>query len=142
LKVVVDTSVLVAALCSPHGAPHTIYQLWQRRKFTLVLSQWQLAEIGRVLRYPRISKRYGITKPEVGSLINRLRQRAHFVTLPALLDISPDPDDNPILTTCLVGDADFLVSIDKEHILIFKKIGRTKVLTPHDFLKQLGVRPK
>jgi uncharacterized protein len=106
------------------------------------MSEWQIGELSRVLRYPQLAKKYGIKKAKAGRLINGLRQKAEFVVLPEILDFSPDPDDNPILMTCVAGKADFLVSVDKRHILIFEKIGHTKILSPDGFLKQVGVRFK
>ena len=70
-------------------------------------------------------------------MINGLRYQALVLTdLPAL-EISPDPDDNPVLAMAVAGEADFLVSGDKRDLLALKIIEKTKIVTARNFLTKL-----
>lgn len=54
-----------------------------------------------------------------------------------VIDVSLDPDDNPLLATAVAGAADYLVSGDKSGVLALKKIGKTRILTARQFLIEL-----
>jgi len=52
------------------------------------------------------------------------------------INVCRDKKDNQILALCLAGDADFLITGDKD-LLSLKKFGDTKILKPKEFLKLL-----
>jgi predicted nucleic acid-binding protein len=45
-----------------------------------------------------------------------------------------------LLSIALSGGADYLVSVDVGHVLVLKKVGRTRIYNPDRFLRQLGHR--
>ena len=51
MRVVLDTGILIAALITRNTPPDQLYQLWRKRRFTLVTSELQLDEFRRVTRY-------------------------------------------------------------------------------------------
>ena len=54
-----------------------------------------------------------------------------------MIDVSVDPDDNPLLATAVAGEADYLVSGDKSGVLALKRIRNTRILTARQFLTEL-----
>jgi len=70
-------------------------------------------------------------------MINGLRYQALVLTDLPTLEVSQDPDDNPVLTTAVAGEADFLVSGDKRDLLALKIIEKTKIVTARNFLTKL-----
>lgn len=54
MRVVLDTSILLSALNSPHGAADTIYRAWRTARFDLVTSHAQLEEVRRASRHPKL----------------------------------------------------------------------------------------
>jgi predicted nucleic acid-binding protein len=48
---VLDTGILIAALITRDTPPDQLYQLWRKRRFTLITSESQLDEFRRVTRY-------------------------------------------------------------------------------------------
>jgi putative PIN family toxin of toxin-antitoxin system len=135
MRVVLDTGILIAALITKDTPPHLIYQAWRKRKFELITSEWQLAEFRRVSRYPKLRK--SLTPSEAGNMINGLRYQALVLSDLPTLDISQDPDDNPVLAMAVASEADFLVSVDKRDLLTLMTIEKTKVITARDFLSKL-----
>jgi putative PIN family toxin of toxin-antitoxin system len=132
MRVVLDTGILIAALITKDTPPDKIYQAWRKRRFELVTSQWQLDEFRRVSRYPKLRKY--LQPIEAGNLINGLRHQALLLeTLPEV-DLSNDPDDNPLLAMAIATEADYLVSGDKRDVLALKKVGKTRILTARRFL--------
>ena len=130
MRVVLDTGILIAALITKDTPPDRIYQAWRKRRFELVTSQWQVDEFRRVSRYPKLRK---YLKPiEAGNLVNGLRHQARFLEELPDVDLSQDPDDNPLLA--IAGEADYLVSGDKRDVLALKKVGKASIVTARRFL--------
>lgn len=57
-------------------------------------------------------------------------------TLPRV-ELSKDPDDNYLLAMAKAGAADFLVTGDARHLLELRKLGRTRILAPAEFLRTI-----
>jgi hypothetical protein len=135
MRVVLDTGILIAALITKNTPPDLIYQAWRKKKFELITSEWQLSEFRRVSRYPKLRKY--LIPSEAGNMINGLRYQALVLTDLPTLEVSQDPDDNPVLATAVAGEADFLVSGDKRDLLALKIIEKTKIVTARNFLTEL-----
>ena len=132
MRVVIDTGILIAALITRETPPDRIYQAWRKRRFELVTSEWQLEEFRRVSRYPKLRK---YLKPvEAGNLINGLRHQALLLVDLPEVDLSRDPDDNPLLAMAIAGKADYLVSGDKRDVLALRKVDKSRIITARRFL--------
>jgi putative PIN family toxin of toxin-antitoxin system len=132
LRVVLDSNVLISALISAGSPPDLIYRAWREKRFTLVTSKTQLAELRRASRYPKLQKL--VPSREFGVLINRLHGALLLDKLPRV-DLSSDPADNYLLAMAAAAQADFLVTGDAKDLLRIKKFARTRILTPGSFLK-------
>jgi len=135
MRVVLDTGILIAALITKNTPPDLIYQAWRKKKFELITSEWQLSEFRRVSRYPKLRKY--LIPSEAGNMINGLSYQALVLTDLPTLEVSQDPDDNPVLAIAVAGEADFLVSGDKRDLLALKIIEKTKIVTARNFLTEL-----
>jgi len=135
MRVVLDTGILIAALITKDTPPDRIYQAWRKRRFELVTSQWQLDEFRRVSRYPKLRKY--LQPIEAGNLVNGLRHQARFLEELPDVDLSEDPDDNPLLAMAIAGEVDYLVSGDKRDVLALKKVGKASIVTARRFLTML-----
>ena len=132
MRVVIDTGILIAALITRDTPPDQIYQAWRKQGFELVTSEWQLEEFRRVSRYPKLRK---FLQPiEAGSLVNGLRHQALLLNDLPNVELSADPDDNPLLAMAIAGEANYLVSGDKRDVLSLKKVGKARIVTARRFL--------
>ncbi len=131
-----DTGILVAALITRDTPPDQLYQLWRKQRFTLITSEPQLSEFRRVTRYPKL--RRFLKAHEAGTLLRGVRARA--VVVPGLpqIDLVDDPDDNLVLATALAGEADYLVTGDRRHLLHLKKVQHTRILTARELTELLN----
>lgn len=137
MRVVLDTNVLISGLLRPASPADLVVRAWVERRFTLVTSEWQLDELGRVSRYPRL--RASLTPHEVGRLIGRMRRHAVvFASLPAIA-VSRDPDDDPLVATAIAGDAHWLVTGDKGDLLALKKVHGIKIVSARELGEVLGL---
>ncbi|HJX17184.1 MAG TPA: putative toxin-antitoxin system toxin component, PIN family [Acidiferrobacterales bacterium] len=135
MRVVLDTGILIAALITADTSPDQVYQAWRKKRFTLVTSVWQLGEFRRASRYERVKK---FLKPtEAGNLVNGLKRHATVLTELPDVDLSRDPQDNPVLAMAIAGEADYLVTGDRRGLLSLKRVGATRIVTAAEFLKIL-----
>jgi putative PIN family toxin of toxin-antitoxin system len=133
--IVLDTSVLISTLISKGTPPQQLYLHWLEDVFELVTSEAQLTEYTRVIQYKRLQKY--ISVPEAQSLLGHLRRKARVLDVLPDVDLSPDPDDNPILATAIAGEADYLVSGDKENLLSLGEVEGIPIITARTALDLL-----
>ena len=135
MRVVLDTNIFLSALISPHGTADVIYRAWRAGKFDIVTSRAQLDELRRASRYPKFKSILQPTK--VGAMINNLQ---HAIILERLVIKAEaiDPNDSYLISMCIQGKADFLVTGDYRSGLIQKRnIENTRVLIPTDFCSKV-----
>ena len=93
----------------------------------LATSEAQVREFAQVVQYEQLQKY--LSAPVAQMMLDNLRRKASvFHSLPDV-DISPDPDDNPILATALAAQADYLVSGDKKHLLSLGGVEGVPIIT-------------
>ena len=137
MHVVLDTGILIAALITTDTPPALIFRAWRKKRFELITSEWQLDEFRRVSRYSKL-RRY--LKPvEAGNLVNGLRHQATVLKTLPTVDLSPDPDDNPVLAMAEASQAQYLVTGDKRDLLALDTIGGTRIVTARQFIDALGI---
>jgi putative PIN family toxin of toxin-antitoxin system len=113
VRVVLDTNILVRAnpKVSPRGLARDLLLTIVSGPHVLILSSAILAEVQRVLTYPRVQARWPLT----GEAIEQYLEAAG--ALVGLPEVSPavvsDPDDDPILQTAILGRADILCTRDE-----------------------------
>ncbi len=137
IRAVLDANVVVAALLSPRGTPARVVAL-AGAAYQLVWSPAIVAECLRVIAYPKLRGRLQVARP--GNLIARLAETATMIEseLPELGVVPGDPSDDVYLATALVGAARRVVSGDRRHLLKLREFAGVKVVTPAEFLAELG----
>lgn len=116
MRVVLDTNVLVRANVRADGPAHKLLDRLQGGAHVLLVSDFILEEVGRVLRYPRLQSRWGMSDDEIREFVADLRDNGEWVTLENDESIGPtlsDPDDHWIVRTAVKGRADVLCTLDR-----------------------------
>lgn len=136
MKVVLDSNVLLSALISPHATPHLIYNAWRKGRFELITCTYQIEEIRRASRYPKLQRI--LQGHRVGTLINNL-QGTTLVDLPAQTETAVrDPHDAFLLALAEAGNADALVTGDlRAGLLDLGSHRRARIVTPTKFCSEL-----
>ncbi len=139
MRVVLDTNVLISALLVESSLPAHLITYWRRGRFTLLTAAPQLEELMRVTRYPKIRAR--LEPALAGRLINDLRKVAVVVETLPLVDVSPDPYDNYLLSIASGGTANYLVTGDKTDLLALGHYAGTKIVSVREFVTLIRLPP-
>lgn len=138
MQAVLDANVFISGLLSKEGPPGQILDAWLEGKFSLFISSQIVAEIQRVLEYPRIRERIG--PGEGGFLIKPLMVASKWVEGKLVLEVlNQDPSDNIYLACAVEAQAEFLVTGNLKH---YSEAGNpfqgVEILTPRQFLEILN----
>lgn len=111
MKIVLDTSVLVAGLRTKLGAGNAALQMVARRKITLLATPPLFLEYEDVLKRPEHRLVHGLTPEEIDDFLAELAAliepvEVHFQWRPQ----SRDPNDEMVLEAAINGSADAIVT--------------------------------
>ena len=115
-RIVLDTNIIVRAVASPIGLASELLRDSISNRNLLCTSNFMLAELDRVLRYPRVRKIHGLSDSEMEDFIRSIQQVALVVEVDASksVRVTRDPDDDPVIETALRSKADYLCSVDQD----------------------------
>lgn len=134
MRAVLDPNVLISAVISPAGAPREILTAWTQGRFDLIVSPQLLGELREVLAKPKL--RRWVSDPAAAEYVEGLTDAALLIDdPPAQPGLSPDPDDDYLITLARAAGADYLVSGD--HHLTGLADPTPPVLTPREFRDRL-----
>ena len=144
MRVVLDTNVLARAHQRAQGPARRILSHLLSGPDVLVISAHILEELERVINYPRLLKRSGLSPSEIAEYLENLAAVARLVT-PELVPVGVlrDPSDAPILGTAVAGKADVLCTGDadffEERVQEFCAAKSIRVLTDLQFIETFRV---
>lgn len=137
MKVVLDTNVLLSGLMYPDSTPGRVVHAWRQARFELALSFEQLAEIARVLTYPKIQKILSWETERIEHFLKQIYLRAEVIEIAGIeAKVPADPDDTPILAGFIGAKADYLVTGDSDLLALR---GKFPILTPAEFAQKLEI---
>ena len=134
MRIVLDANVYVSSLLTQHGNAKKIIDLFEEKKFELLVSEPILEELKRVLGYPHIAKIHKKNAQDIEEYIESLRESSNVVNPQKRLQVSADESDNRYIECALEGKADILVTGDKKHLLPIKEYQGIHILSPAVFL--------
>lgn len=134
-KVVLDTNVVLSALLSAQGGVARIRTAWQHELLIPLVSTATAGELIRVLAYPK----FKLSIEDQGELLGDYLPFCSSVPMPAKLPATPscrDAFDVPFLQLAVAGNADFLVTGDKDLLSVVGKL-RCPIITATELLAHL-----
>lgn len=137
-KIVLDTSVVVAALRTRLGAANAVMRLIANGRLAVWATPPLFLEYEEVLLRPEQRLAHGLTPEQVEEFL------AEFAALIESVELhfrwrpqSPDTNDEMVIEAAVNGRADALVTYNvKDFVLPCKRFG-IAVLTPADVLKKV-----
>lgn len=137
LRVVLDTSVIVAALRSRKGASNEVLRLVARGRLAALATSALFLEYEEVLKRPEQQAAHGLDEREIGNMLTALASAVepvsvHIVWRPQLRD----PSDEMVLEAAINGRADAIVTFNVKD---FSPAGRfgLSVVRPGDLLRRM-----
>ncbi len=132
IPVVIDTNVFLSALLFG-GTPGKLISLWKSGKIQPQINKATVAELLRVLAYPK----FELSENEIQYLLYvEILPFCKVVPIKSgPVIISEDSSDDMFLRCCEVSDARALISGDR-HLLALTSCGNASILTPSQFLKE------
>jgi uncharacterized protein len=116
MRIVLDTNVLARAVRPGSLAAKVLAQIISSPHL-LVLSPVLLAEVARVLRYPRLRAMHGLDDAGIDAFVLHLQTAAIVVNVgPSdVVSVVPkDADDDWIIATAVIGAADVICTRDTD----------------------------
>jgi putative PIN family toxin of toxin-antitoxin system len=137
VRVVIDSSVVVAALATPNpeSASRVVLAAVAAGAVELVITGELEAEYRRAVEYPQVRRQAArVDRQEfidaIVATAERVEPASSAGTVPA------DPGDDMVVAAAVAGEADFLVTLDR-HLLDLVGLPGVVILRPGDFLREL-----
>ena len=138
LSAFLDSSVILSGLASPTGGSGKLLEAGKLKKVRLIANPYVVQEA---------SYHLDKLKLELDDLENLLSNHVvHLMSDPSkqiiqkFEKITPDSNDAPIIAGSLLSRVDYLISLDKKHILIprvKRALKPIKVVSPKEFWSSL-----
>lgn len=137
MRVVIDSSVVVAALATPNpeSASRMVLAAVAAGLVELVITDELEAEYRRTVEYPQVRRQ--AARVDWQGFIDAIVATADRVEASSAVGAVPaDPGDDMVVAAALAGQADFLVTLDR-HLLDLAGLPGVLVVRPGDFLCEL-----
>ena len=131
-RAVLDTNVVLSALLFARGRLARLRLAWQQAGFQPLASTATTQELVRTLTYPK----FKLTAEDQRELLADYLPYCMPISTPAKPPRTPpcrDPLDVPFLQLAITGNADFLVTGDKDLLSLTGRI-RCPIVTAEEFL--------
>lgn len=133
-RCVVDTNVLISAVLQPSGRTGEVLDAIQAAGGTLLFSDGTFAELAARLAGPKFD-RY-VDQVVRRRFLSDLAAVAEWVEVTGAVRACRDPDDDKFLEAAVRGEADCIVTGDRD-LLTLDPFEGVAIVTPHDFLSAL-----
>jgi uncharacterized protein len=131
-SVVFDTVIFVRSLINPDGLWGQVVFVHAQR-YRLIISPPIISEILEVLTRSHISRKYrGLATRNIQRILGILATAA-VVEVDEIPAVSRDPKDDKFLATAVAGNADYLVSEDRDLLDIGTYQG-IRIITAREFI--------
>lgn len=133
LKLVLDTNVLISAI-NFDAKPELIVKLIFSNQAKGFISRFIITETCDTL-----SAKFNYSDDRIEQTENLLLNSFTLVNPKITINLVKNcPPDNKILACAVAAKADYLISGDKKHLLLLKKIRNIPIVPPDQFLKLIA----
>lgn len=137
MRVIFDTNIVISFILTRGETIASLFSAWEDKQFILLISDDIMAEIEIVIY--RFLQRKIITQEVAREILWRLKHDAIHVAITSKVIESKNHKDNRYLACAKDGKADYLTTGDTKHLLPLETFGKTRILTPKEFVKLSGV---
>jgi uncharacterized protein len=136
VRVVLDANVLLAGVFTRGVCERLLDVCWENAPaMVVVCSEHILGELGE-----NAETKFGVPAVEVAETIEKLRHRMEVVEPSQVAtDACRDADDLPVLGTAAAGNADYLVTGDRD-LLTLQSFHGIPIVSPREFYDRVCTR--
>jgi len=132
MKVILDTNLLISAVLIKNSLPDIALRKAQD-SCTILCSKSIFNEYTEKLLLPKFDKY--VSRSKRMNMLNDIEKEALFIVSEVKIAECRDPKDNKFLELAVTGNADCIVTGDKD-LLVLNPFRGVKILSPGDFLIQ------
>ena len=136
IRAVVDTNVLIRALIKPEGTVGPVVTHLRNGDYVLLYADPLLEELAAKLALPRIRDKYQISDQDVETILALILLRGELVIPERRITACRDPKDDVVLEVAVSGHADFIVTGDRD-LLVLHPFQGIPIVEPFKFLHAL-----
>jgi putative PIN family toxin of toxin-antitoxin system len=138
MRIVLDTSVVVAGLRTRLGAGNAVLRQVASRRLVVLASPPLFLEYEEVLKRPEHRLAHGLPLEAIDEFLAELAVliepvEVHFQWRPQ----TPDPNDEMVLETAINGGAEAVVTYNVADFAVAARRFKISVLSPADLLKKV-----
>lgn len=127
-KIIIDTNLWISFLLTKKFS--FLDQLIENDTIQLIFCDELIDEFLEVITRPKLKKFF--SNKELNHILEIISQKALFIDIISHIEICRDDKDNFLLALAKDSNADFLITGDKD-LLVLKKIENTHIVTMIDF---------
>ena len=129
-RIIIDTNLWISFLITKDFTK--LDEIIFSRHGILVFSQELLDEFLAVAKRPKFRRFFSAS--DIEEILETIDEYADCVKVQTQIEVCRDPKDNFLLSLSVDGNADFLLTGDKD-LLDLVKFGETSIITISDFLQ-------
>ena len=133
IKVIIDTNLWISFLIGKQLK--SLKYLLVEQTIQLILSEQLLQEIALVTQRPKLQKYF--PKSKVNELIDFLKIIGLLIDIKSEISLCRDKKDNYLLALAKDSKADFLITGDKD-LLVLQQFELTKIVTYQQFFQEIS----
>lgn len=138
IHAVLDINVLATGIIGYQretSLPGALMRLWRNENYQILVSEPILTELARTLASPYFCER--IHPDKSNRFITLLRRQAMQIAVDSYVSgIASHPEDDLILATAVRGQAQYLVTGDRQ-LQDLKSYEQIRIVSPRDFIRNL-----
>ena len=129
-RIIIDTNLWISFLITKDFTK--LDEIIFSRNGILVFSQELLDEFLEVAKRPKFRRFFSTA--DIEEILETIDEYADFIKVQTQIEVCRDPKDNFLLSLSVDGNAEFLLTGDKD-LLDLVKFGETSIITISDFLQ-------
>lgn len=131
-RVVVDTNIWISAIISENF--NLLFETIVEGRIKMIYSSQLMSEFLSVVLRPKMHKYFSLN--EIVVIRDFIREHGEYVKPVTKVLICRDPEDNLLLSLSADGSADYLLTGDKD-LLVLGKFRNTEIITFSDFKRMM-----
>lgn len=131
MRIIIDSNVIISAILVPRAFPSQTVKT-ARREGLILISKETIEEVREVISREKFNKYLSFEARK--NILDKIEKKALMVDVLENIEVCRDLKDNKFLELGVSGNADYIVTGDKD-LLVLHPFRGIQIVTPEQFLK-------